>query len=72
MRAEWDIARYLRSGRLVQLLPDHATPPADICAVYPQRHQTAARVRVFVEFLAQAFQQQITLTEHDAKTALLV
>ena len=55
MRAEWDIARYLRSGRLVQLLPDHPTPPADICAVYPQRHQTAARVRVFVDFLAQAF-----------------
>ena len=59
MRAEWDIARYLRSGRLVQILPDHGTPPADICAVYPQRHQTAARVRVFVDFLAQAFKDRL-------------
>ena len=59
MRAEWDIARYLRSGRLVQVMPDHGTPPADICAVYPQRHQTAARVRVFVDFLAQAFKDRL-------------
>lgn len=55
MRAEWDIARYLRSGRLVTVLDDYITPPADIHAVYPQRHQTAARVRTFVDFLAQAF-----------------
>jgi len=56
MRAEWDIARYLQSSRLVQVLPDYLTPPADVYAVYPQRHQTAARVRVFVAFLAEAFQ----------------
>jgi len=55
MRAEWDITRYLRSGRLVTVLDDHITPPADIHAVYPQRHQTAARVRSFVDFLAKAF-----------------
>ncbi len=59
MRAEWDIARYLRSGRLVQVLTDHLTPPADIFAVYPQRHQTAARVRAFVDFLAQAFAHRL-------------
>ncbi|WP_369973838.1 LysR substrate-binding domain-containing protein [Pelomonas sp. KK5] len=51
MRAEWDIERYLRSGRLVQVLPQYQTPDADIYAVYPQRHQTAARVRAFVDFL---------------------
>ncbi len=55
MRAEWDVARYLRSGRLVQVLADHLTPPADIYAIYPQRHQTAARVRAFVDFLAERF-----------------
>ena len=38
MRAEWDIERYLRSGRLVQVLPQYHTPDADIYAVYPQRH----------------------------------
>jgi LysR family transcriptional regulator, transcriptional activator for dmlA len=52
MRAEWDIARYLRSGRLVQVLPQHHTPDADIYAVVPQRHALSARVRGFVAFLA--------------------
>jgi len=52
MRAEWDIARHLKSGRLVQVLPQYRTPDADIYAVYPQRHQLSARVRAFVEFLA--------------------
>ena len=58
MRAEWDIARYLRNGRLVQVLPQYFTPDADIYAVYPQRHQLTARVRAFVEFLTASFQQQ--------------
>ncbi|MBX3645762.1 MAG: LysR family transcriptional regulator [Rubrivivax sp.] len=57
MRAEWDIARYLKSGRLVQVLPQYYTPDADIYAVFPQRHQLAARVRAFVDFVAQAFDQ---------------
>jgi LysR family transcriptional activator of dmlA len=55
MRAEWDIARYLRSGRLVQVLPQWETPEADIHAVYPQRLQLSARVRAFVECLAESF-----------------
>jgi LysR family transcriptional regulator, transcriptional activator for dmlA len=58
MRAEWDIERYLRSGRLVQVLPQYHTPDADIHAVYPQRHQLAARVRAFVDFVAASFAQQ--------------
>ncbi len=57
MRAEWDIARYLRSGRLKQVLENHRTPPADIHAVYPQRHQVSARVRAFVDFLATHFEK---------------
>lgn len=55
MRAEWDVARYLHSGRLQQVLEPYQTPPADIYAVYPQRHQSAARVRAFVEHLAAHF-----------------
>ncbi|MDM0066271.1 LysR substrate-binding domain-containing protein [Variovorax sp. J31P207] len=57
MRAEWDIERYLRNGRLVQVLPHCYTPDADIYAVYPQRHQLAARVRAFVDFAALVLQQ---------------
>jgi LysR family transcriptional activator of dmlA len=55
MRAEWDVARYLRSGRLRQVLPGWQTPSADIHAVWPQRHQVSARVRSFVDFLAAHF-----------------
>ncbi len=62
MRAEWDIAKYLSSGRLVQVLEHWQTPPADIYAVYPQRLQTAARVRAFVDFLAAAFEAAVTPT----------
>ena len=58
MRAEWDIERYLGNGRLVQVLPQYYTPDADIYAVYPQRHQLAARVRAFVDFLTLSFTQQ--------------
>jgi DNA-binding transcriptional LysR family regulator len=55
MRAEWDIERDLKSGRLVQVLPQYATPDADIYAVYPERHRHSVRVRAFVEFLAAGF-----------------
>ena len=55
MRAEWNIARYLESGRLRQVLENWETPPADIYAVYPHQLQTAARVRTFVDFVAEAF-----------------
>jgi DNA-binding transcriptional LysR family regulator len=60
MRAEWDVARYLRSGRLRQVLEHWQTPSADIHAFYPQRHQTSARVRAFVEFLAGHFAKSST------------
>ncbi len=66
MRAEWDIARYLRSGRLQQVLEDYHAPPADIHVVYPQHHQTSARVRAFVEFIARHFEK------HAARAAGLV
>ncbi|MFM1991429.1 MAG: hypothetical protein RJA99_4386 [Pseudomonadota bacterium] len=55
MRAEWDVARHLRAGRLVEVLPQWRTPAADIHAVWPQRHRTSLRVRTFVDFLADAF-----------------
>ena len=59
LRAEWDIARYLRSGRLVAVLAQYHTPNADIYAVYPQRHKASARVRAFVDFVAQSLSRAI-------------
>jgi len=57
-RAEWDLARYVRSGRLELLLQDYTLPPADIHAVFPERHHLSAKVRVFIDFLVDYFQDR--------------
>lgn len=51
MRAEWDVAKYLRSGRLVQVLPEYETPAADVYAVYQERLNLSAKIAYFVEHL---------------------
>jgi len=56
-RAEWDIARYVRSGRLRLLLEDHALPAADIFAVYHERHHQSAKVKACLEFLVSRFRK---------------
>jgi len=56
-RAEWDIAKYVRSGRLKLVLEDYALPPADIYAVYPERHHLSAKVSAFIDFLIRRFQK---------------
>ncbi|NYE24877.1 LysR family transcriptional regulator [Pigmentiphaga litoralis] len=55
MRAEWDIARYFRSGRLEHVLVDYELPPADIFAVYSEQNHTSPRIQAFVDFLASRF-----------------
>ncbi len=57
MRSEWDAGPFVRSGQLEVLLDEYALPPADIYAVYPQKQNLAAKVRVYVEFLAAHFGQ---------------
>ncbi|MES3004364.1 MAG: LysR family transcriptional regulator [Pseudomonadota bacterium] len=55
LRAEWDVARYLRSGRLQPVLENWQTPAADIHAVYPAQHARTTRVLAFVEHLSRHF-----------------
>lgn len=55
LRSEWDIAPMLKAGQLHQVLPDWADVSADIHALYPQRHHLSAKVRVFIDFLADRF-----------------
>jgi DNA-binding transcriptional LysR family regulator len=57
MRAEWDLERYLDSGRLVRVLPQYRTPDTDIYAVYPQHQHQSARTRSFVAFLSRTFER---------------
>lgn len=61
MRSEWDAAPFVRAGQLVVLLEDYALPPADIYAVYPQKRNLPAKVRVFVDFLAATFEEKAGL-----------
>lgn len=61
VRAEWDIAKHLRSGRLVQLLEDYPLPEADIYAVYPQRHHLSAKVIAFIDFVTERFARHARL-----------
>ncbi len=50
LRSEWDTARHVRSGRLEIVLPRFFTQ-ADVVAVYPDRHNLSAKVRLFVDSL---------------------
>ena len=59
MRSEWDVAPYIRSGRLRQVLDDWTLPSSDIFAVYPERLNLSAKVTAFVDFLAQRFKSHL-------------
>jgi len=45
----------LRAGRLTPLLEDYHLPPLGVYAVYPSKRYLPAKVRVFVDFLAEAW-----------------
>ena len=53
IRSEWDLAKYLESGRLRVLLPDYTLPSADLYVYYPQRRSQTARARMFIDFLVE-------------------
>lgn len=55
LRSEWDLAKYLQSGRLQRVLPELASPPADLHAFYPSRQHLSAKVRAFIDFLSAHF-----------------
>ena len=58
LRAEWDVQRYVASGRLVQVLAGYASPDADIYAVYAQQHRSSVRVKALVDFVAESFREE--------------
>lgn len=49
------LAAELRSGALLPLLEAWQAPGPDVSVLYPQRHQRAAKVKVFVDFVEQVF-----------------
>jgi LysR family transcriptional activator of dmlA len=65
LRSLWDVGPLLRSGHLVQVLPDFRQE-ANVWAVYPSRLSTSAKVRVCVEYLQACFQQGEASAPFDA------
>ena len=45
----------LRAGRLISVMDEFVDPDLSIYAVYPHRRHVSAKVRVFVDFLAERF-----------------
>jgi DNA-binding transcriptional LysR family regulator len=63
--AEWLIGDHLRAGRLRQVLGNHDVTPAPanfdtaIWFVYPSRAQMPLKVRVFTDYLREAFRTKV-------------
>jgi LysR family transcriptional activator of dmlA len=55
MRSEWDLAKYLQTGRLQVVLSDFKLAPADLFVFYPSRRNLSAKVRAFIDFLVASF-----------------
>ncbi len=56
MRSTWAVSDELKSGRLKIVLPEYReTPGVAVYAVYPSRQFLPAKLKLFVDFLAQRF-----------------
>jgi len=58
LRSEWDIGHHVREGRLRLVLPRYVHADADIYAVYPERLNLSAKVRVFLDFLSRQLRER--------------
>ncbi len=45
----------LRTGKLVQILPEYRLPDIDVLALYPSRRYLSAKTRAMIDFLVDAF-----------------
>lgn len=56
LRSTWDVGAELRSGRLVQVLPGYeGSRNVVLSAVYPSRQFLPAKVRLFIDYLAELY-----------------
>lgn len=55
LRSEWDVKKYVDSGRLRIVLPQYVQPAADLYVVYPGARRQSARARLFIAFLTAHF-----------------
>ncbi|QRM42972.1 LysR family transcriptional regulator [Rhizobium sp. BG4] len=56
LRSTWDIGEELKSGKLVQVLPAYeGSRSVALSAVYPSRQFLPAKVRLFIDYLAELY-----------------
>ncbi|MGR9461870.1 LysR family transcriptional regulator [Rhizobium leguminosarum] len=56
LRSTWDIGEELKAGRLVQVLPAYeGSHNVALSAVYPSRQFLPAKVRLFIDYLAELY-----------------
>jgi DNA-binding transcriptional LysR family regulator len=67
LRSTWDVGPELASGRLVRVLPDYqASRNVAVHAVYPSRRFLPAKVRLFIDYLADLYGPTPYWEEHAA------
>ena len=64
LKSIWDVGPDIDAGRLERALPRCFVQAADIHAIYPHRVGVAAKVKAFVEFLADALKRQSRSPSH--------
>ncbi|KAK44278.1 LysR family transcriptional regulator [Caballeronia jiangsuensis] len=67
IRSEWDLAKYVQSGRLHLVLPNTVLPSADLFVYYPRQKNQTARARAFIDFLINRFQAPFTPVDAGAE-----
>ncbi|MEX3629835.1 MAG: LysR family transcriptional regulator [Burkholderia sp.] len=70
IRSEWDLAKYLQSGRLRLVLPELVLPSADLYVYYPGQRKQSTRARAFIDFLVDHFQAPFIPVDVAQATAL--
>jgi DNA-binding transcriptional LysR family regulator len=54
-RSTWEVQEEVSDGRLVAVLEEFAAPPNGVYAVFPQRKHLPLRVRLWIDFIKQAY-----------------
>ncbi len=57
VKAEWDIENDLRSGKLIEVLPEFACDEMSLYATHFAWRLVPPRIRRFIEFLAECLQR---------------
>nr|WP_320136101.1 LysR family transcriptional regulator [uncultured Amphritea sp.] len=57
LKSELDVAGDLRTGRLIELLPDFASPAVPLQIMFPPARAQPRRVRAFADYLIETFER---------------